>query len=86
MCTNIAAKAAITGSAKTPSGWLKVDEATVSFDHATHAWLDHALRLDFFSAKGSETGAVALEMDLASGKALVERLEEVIAAAERSGV
>ena len=86
MCTNIAATAAITGSAKTPSGWLKVDEATVSFDHATHAWLDHALRLDFFSAEGPEIGAVALELDLASGRALVERLEQVIAAAERSGV
>lgn len=85
MCTNIATKTHIAGSAKTASGWISVDEASIGFDHATHAWLDHALRLDFTSAApGSDR--VAVELDLESGRALLRRLEEVIAAAEASGV
>ena len=82
MCTNIATKTRIAGSAKTASGWVTVDEAIVTFDHATHAWVEHAVRIDFAGSLG-ETAAV--EIDLRSGKALVARLNEVIAAAERSG-
>ena len=80
MCTNIATKTRIAGSAKTASGWVSVDEAIVGFDHATHAWVEHAVRLDF---TGANTDSVAVEMDLASGKALLARLQDVIAAAER---
>ena len=83
MCTNIATKTQIAGSAKTAGGWIAVDEAIVGFDHAAHAWVEHAVRLDFTSAS-SET--VAVEMDLASGKALLSRLQDVIAAAEQSGI
>ena len=82
MCTNIATTARIAGSAKTASGWIKVEEATIAFDHATHAWLDHALRIDFI---GRDDRA-AVELDLASARALLERLDVVIAAAESSGV
>jgi hypothetical protein len=85
MCTNIATKTRIVGSAKTASGWVSVDEASLGFDHATHAWLEHAVRLDFTSsAPGSDR--VAVELDLESGRALLRRLEEVIAAADASGV
>ena len=84
MCTNIATKTSVTGSASLASGWSKVDEATIGFDHATHLWRDHAVRLDFVSAAGGER--IAVELDLASGRALLDRLSEVIAEAERSGV
>ena len=83
MCTNIATKTRIAGSAKTASGWMAVDEAIVGFDHATHAWVEHAVRLDF---TGASSESVAIEMDLASGKALVARLQDVISEAERSGI
>lgn len=83
MCTNIATKTRIAGSAKTAGGWVAVDEALVGFDHATHAWLEHAVRLDFTNANGE---SAAVEMDLASGKALLARLQDVIAAAERSAI
>ena len=82
MCTNIATKTRIAGSATSASGWTRVDEAYVGFDHATHAWVDHAVRIDF---SGAGDG-VAVELDLASGKALLAQLGEVIAEAERSGV
>jgi len=83
MCTNIATRTAVNGSATTGAGWSPVSEATIGFDHATHLWREHAVRLDFVNASG---GRVALELDLASGRALLDRLREVIAEAERSGV
>ena len=84
MCTNIATRTTVNGSATTGDGWSPVNEATIGFDHATHLWKEHAVRLDFVSAVDGER--VAVELDLASGKALFERLREVIDAAERSGV
>ena len=51
-------------------------------DHATHAWMDHARRIDF---SGRGDGA-AVELDLRSARALRDRLDQVIAEAERSGV
>ena len=83
MCTNIATRTRVVGSAKTGSGWTAVDEATVGFDHATHAWLDHALRIDFTGPAGDHA---AVELDLASGRALLAALRDVIADAERSGI
>jgi hypothetical protein len=84
MCTNIAAKTPVTGSAKTARGWISVSQATMSFDHATHLWTEHALRMDFVG--NSDADRVAVELDLESARALLARLEEVIGAAERSGV
>jgi ribosomal protein S3AE len=84
MCTNIATKTSITGSAKIAGRWVNVNQATMSFDHANHTWVDHALRIDFVS--GSDAGAerVAVELDLESGKSLLRSLEELIGAAEKS--
>ena len=84
MCTNIAAKTPVTGSAQTARGWIRVSEATMSFDHATHLWTEHALRMDFVGA--SEADRTAVELDLESAKAVLARLGEIIDAAERSGV
>ena len=84
MCTNIATRTAVSGSATFGESWSPVSEATIGFDHATHLWREHAVRLDFVSAAGGER--VAVELDLASGRALLDRLSEVIAEAERSGV
>jgi hypothetical protein len=86
VCTNIATKTPVTGSAKTASGWIRVNEATMSFDHATHAWLDHALRIDFLDTSDESADRVVVELDLESGRALLSRLAEVIAAAEKSAV
>lgn len=84
MCTNIATKTPVTGSAKTVRGWSRVNEATLSFDHATHLWTEHALRMDFVGSGDSDR--VAVELDLGSAKALLGRLAEIVDAAERSGV
>lgn len=84
MCTNIATKTRVNGSATSGAGWSSVDEATIGFDHATHLWTEHAVRVDFVSSKSGER--VGVELDLASGRALLRELQEVIAAAEQSGV
>ncbi len=42
MCSYIVRKAALTGSAKGPNGWMRIDTANVYFDHPYHAPLDHA--------------------------------------------
>ena len=43
MCSYIVEKAQVSGSAKGPSGWMRIDTANVYFDHPYHAPLDHAL-------------------------------------------
>ncbi len=86
MCTMISMQTPINGSGKGVEGWFPVTQANVGFDHATHSQLEHALLLDFVNAGLGPGARVALEMDIASGKALVAQLEAAITAAERSGV
>ena len=85
MCTNIAMSAAVTGAGKGASGWFQISQANVGYDHATHSQLDHALLLDFVNPDMGASARVAVEMDLASGKALVEQLQAAIAEAESEG-
>ena len=86
MCTMIAMNAAIQGSGKGANGWFPVTQATVGFDHPTHANAEHSLLLDFMNDDLGPTARVALEIDIASGKALIEQLQAAIEAAELSGV
>ena len=80
----IATKVKVTGAAKGPAGWTGVDEADIGYDHATRVWTEHALRIDLRSTTESGADHVAVELDLASGKALLATLAEVIEAAERA--
>ncbi len=86
MCTSISGSAPIAGVGKGPQGWFPVNQATVGFDHATHSGAEHALLLDFANYDLGTDARVALEMDLASGKALVEQLQAAIEAAEATGL
>ncbi len=86
MCTMISMKTAITGSGKGAAGWFPVSQANLGFDHATHAQVEHALLLDFVNPELGASARVAVELDLASGKALVAQLQAAIDAAEQSGV
>ena len=86
MCTYILHSTEIAGSGKGTAGWFKLSQANVGFDHATHAPLEHALLLDFVNPALGPGARVAVEMNIASGKALIERLQAVIAEAEQSGV
>jgi hypothetical protein len=86
VCTGIWHTSAIAGTGRGPRGWFPVNQATVAFDHATHGPTEHALLLDFANYDLGTDARVALEMDLASGRALVVALQRAIEAAEASGV
>ena len=46
MCTHVTETLAVTGSAKGPTGWIRVTDASVYFDHPVHALADHTLNVD----------------------------------------
>jgi hypothetical protein len=77
--------AQVTGAGKGAAGWFPISRANVGFDHATHSQLDHALLLDFVNPDMGAAARVAVEMDLASGKALIAQLQAAIAEAEQEG-
>jgi len=85
MCTSIAMHAAVTGSGKGTAGWFPISQANVGYDHATHSQLDHALLLDFVNPQMGAGARVAVEMDIASGKALIAQLQAAISEAEAIG-
>lgn len=85
MCTMISMSAPIKGMGKGTTGWFPVTQANVGFDHASHTQAEHALLLDFVNPSIGVGARVALEMDLASGRALIDQLQAAIAAAEQSG-
>jgi hypothetical protein len=86
MCTMIAMNAEIRGAGKGATGWFPVTQATVGFDHPTHANAEHSLLLDFVNPDLGPSSRVALEIDIASGRELIAKLEAAIQAAEVSGV
>ena len=78
MCTNIALQSIVTGSGKGATGWFPISQANVGYDHATHSQFDHALLLDFVNPSLGTGARVAVEMDIASGKALITQLQAAI--------
>ena len=86
MCTMISIQQKISGSGKAGSGWFHLSQANVGYDHATHAPVEHALLLDFVNPEMGPGARIAVELDLASSKALVEQIQAAIAEAEKAGV
>ena len=74
MCSYITEQVGIVGSAKGPTGWMRVDTATVYYDHPYHAPLDHSLNIDLVNqAEGAQT-RVALELSAESARELVRTI------------
>ena len=86
MCTMISHTAEVTGSAKDGQGWFAITHACVGYDHATHAPAEHMLLLDFMNRELGPVARVGVELDLASGRALLTELQAAIAAAEATGL
>ncbi len=86
MCTMIANTAPVRGSAKGADGWFAVTSACVGYDHATHSPAEHALLIDFLNAGMGPGARVGVELDLASGRALLAQLAAAIEAAEATGL
>jgi hypothetical protein len=86
MCTMIALKAAVTGGGKGPQGWFPVTQANVGYDHAAFMRTEHALLLDFVNPDMDPSARVAVELDIASGRELIAKIQAAIEEAERAGV
>jgi hypothetical protein len=74
MCSYIVEKAALYGSAKGASGWMRIDTANVYYDHPFHTPLDHALMVDFVNEKEGGKERVAIELSAESALALVDKI------------
>lgn len=78
MCTYLTEKASISGSGKGPSGWFKVTDASVYFDHPVHAQAAHTLNIDFLDPAAGPSARVAVELTAESARALVKAIQSVL--------
>lgn len=85
MCTMIAMQEKITGSGKAGGAWVKVDTISVSYDHPFDMPLEYTLNLDFTHQAGGPGARVAVELDAASARVLVEVIQKVMRQAEAGG-
>ena len=82
MCSYIVEKTTVSGSAKGPSGWMRIDTANVYFDHPYHAPLDHALAIDFVCEADGARERVAVELSAESARALVQKILAALASGD----
>ena len=78
MCTYVTETLAITGSAKGPQGWFRATDASVYFDHPTHALADHTLNVDVRRPADGTAQRVALELSTESARSLAETILRVL--------
>ncbi|MFN8524634.1 MAG: DUF6295 family protein [Chloroflexota bacterium] len=86
MCTMIGDTTPVRGSAKGVAGWFTLTQANVGYDHAAHGQFEHALLLDFVNYDIGPSARVAVELDIESGRALIQQIQAAIDAAEAAGV
>jgi hypothetical protein len=82
MCSYIVEKTHLTGSAKGPNGWMRIDTANVYYDHPYHAPLDHALGIDFICEADGGRERVAVEISAESARSLIKVIEVALATGE----
>lgn len=85
MCTMIVEKVNIDGSGKGSSGWFKLEQANVSFDHPFHAPFEHALNIDFVNESRGPSARVAVELSEQAARELVKTILAVLDQAEAGG-
>jgi len=78
MCTYVTETLAISGSAKGPQGWFRATDASVYFDHPTHAFADHTLNVDVRRPADGTSQRVALELTADSARQLAETILRVL--------
>ncbi len=82
MCSYIVEKTAVSGSAKGPNGWMRIDTANVYFDHPYHAPLSHVLGIDFVREADGAPERVAVELSANSARALVRSIVAALESGE----
>ncbi len=82
MCTSIVRIVEAEGAGKGGEGWFPVSQAVVCYDHPRHALLDEAIAIDFVNHTRGPGARAAVELTLASAKALNAALSQAIAEAD----
>lgn len=82
MCTYITKKVAVRGAGKGQNGWMRLEQANVSYDHPFVAPFEHTLNIDFVNGEAGVNGRIALELSTDAARALVETIQTVLAKAE----
>jgi hypothetical protein len=85
MCTMIVKRLEVEGTGKGAGGWFPVRQANVSYDHPFSAPMDHALNIDFVNDAQGPGARVAVELDVASARNLVQTILAVLDQAEVGG-
>jgi hypothetical protein len=78
MCTYVTETLAVSGSAKGPTGWIRITDASVYFDHPVHAAADHTLNLDLRRPADGAGARVGVELTAESARALAESILRVL--------
>ena len=81
MCTYLTEKVAMSGSAKGASGWFRVTEGSVYFDHPVHAQAEHTLNIDFLDPGAGPSARVAVELTAESARDLAKAIQATLDAA-----
>ena len=82
MCTSIVEIVNAEGKGKDGNAWFKLNQAVVCYDHPHHALLDEAITIDFMNSGEGVGKRAAVELTLASAKALRGALNRAIEQAE----
>jgi hypothetical protein len=82
VCTYITETLAVTGSAKGATGWIRVTDATVYYDHPVHALADHTLNIDLRRPADGVAARLGIELSADSARSLAETILAVLASAE----
>jgi hypothetical protein len=80
MCTYSTERIPVEGRAKGRSGWIRVNRATVYYDHPVHAQADHALAIDLTDPARGPGERIAVELTAESALALVDAIHAALAA------
>jgi hypothetical protein len=78
MCTYATEQVAVVGSVKRESGWVRVSQALVYFDHPQQVSEDHALSIDFMNNDAGRPTRVAIELTADSARQLVAAVSRIL--------
>ena len=78
MCTYRTEIIETKGSGKGTASWIKVDEATVYFDHRVHAPYGHSLNIDFRNSQTTNGERVALELEPKSALKMAQTILQLL--------
>jgi hypothetical protein len=81
MCTYLTESIQATGSGKGATGWFRLSQVSVYFDHPAHALADHTLNIDFVNPDLGPSARVAVELTADTARALASAITATLAAA-----